>query len=100
MKVVPEHNRKDIVLPYPLLERQGVHMGDKTRGVGSKRDTCSVHKREQNGWERQCYRQEGGGGGFIFQSSSFKGFISLYFRLKSACFTIASRFMLLTQTSD
>ena len=63
MKVVPEHNCKDIVLPYPLLERQGVHMGDNTRRVGSKRDTCSVHKREQNGWERQCCRQEGGGGG-------------------------------------
>ena len=36
MKVVPEHNRKDIVLPNPFLERQGVHVGDKTRRLGSK----------------------------------------------------------------
>ena len=44
-------------------------------------------------------RREGRGGGGGGGGGTFKGFISLYFRLKSACF-IASRFMLLTQTSD
>ena len=39
------------------------------------------------------------GSSVTFQSSFFKGFVSLYFRLKSVCF-FASHFMLLMQTSS